>query len=170
MFLKLMETSIAELKGEPIQEELAPDIHLPFSALLPEAYIPDIDQRLTLYRRLAKMTNLKGIGAIKEEMADRFGRLPDEANNLLLKIMLKVLSVRAGCKRLDLVGRQLRLQFSESHQARPFGIVELVSNTEKRYQFSPDHVFTATLSPGVPNVLLAQTKNILIEITRHVNH
>jgi transcription-repair coupling factor (superfamily II helicase) len=170
MFLKLMETSIAELKGEPIQEELAPDIHLPFSAFLPEGYIPDIDQRLTLYRRLAKMTHLKGIGAIKEEMADRFGRLPDEANNLLLKIMLKVLSVRAGCKRLDLVGHHLKLQFSESHQARPFGIVDLVSSGENCYRFTADHLFMATLSPGSSNALLAQTKNILIEIARHVNH
>ncbi len=170
MFLKLMETSIAELKGEPIQEELSPEINLPFSAFLPEAYIPDIDQRLTLYRRLAKMTNLKGIGAIKDEMADRFGRVPDEANNLLLKIMLKVLSVRAGCKRLDLVGHRLRLQFSELHQAKPFGIVDLVSKAGKRFQFTTDHFLKASLSPGTPNALLAQTKNILIEIARHVNH
>jgi transcription-repair coupling factor (superfamily II helicase) len=170
MFLKLMETSIAELKGEPIQEELVPEINLPFSAFLPETYIPDIDQRLTLYRRLAKLTDLKEIGAIKDEMADRFGPVPDEANNLLLKIMLKVLSVRAGCKRLDLVKHHLRLQFSEIHQLRPFGIVDMVSKGGKRYRFTPDHLFKATLSPGLPNALLAQTKNILIEIARHVNH
>lgn len=170
MFLKLMETSIAELKGEPVQEPLEPEINLPFSAFLPETYIPDIDQRLSLYRRLAKMTDLKAIGNIKAEMTDRFGRLPEEANNLLLKIMLKVLCVRAGCKRLDLIEQSLRLQFSEVHQRRPFGIVDMVGQGGHRYRFTPDHTFTAALSAGTPNVLLAQTKNILIEIAHHVNH
>lgn len=170
MFLKLMETSIAELKGEPIQEALEPEINLPFSAFLPETYIDDIDQRLSLYRRLAKMTDLKSISALKGEMTDRFGRLPEEANNLLLKIMLMVLSVRAGCKRLDLVDHHLRLQFSDIHQTRPFGIVDMISNGGNRYQFTPDHTFKATLSAGKPNAMLSQIKNILIEIARHVNH
>jgi hypothetical protein len=69
-----------------------------------------------------------------------------------------------------LVGHHLRLQFSEIHQLRPFGIVDMVSKGGKRYRFTPDHLFKATLSPGMPNALLAQTKNILIEIARHVNH
>lgn len=170
MFLKLMETSIAELKGEPVQEELEPEIHLPFSAFLPETYVSDIDQRLSLYRRLAKVSDLKAIGQLKAEMTDRFGRLPEEANHLLLKIMLKVLSVRAGCKRLDLVNRHLRLQFSDVHQSRPLGIVEMISQHGSRFRFTPDHIFKTRLSPGKPNALLAQTKNILIEIARHVNH
>ncbi len=170
MFLKLMETSIAELKGEPIQEALEPEIHLPFSAYLPETYVVDIDQRLSLYRRLAKMEDLKAIAQLKDEMSDRFGALPDEANHLLLKIMLKVLSVRAGCKRLDLVDHHLRLQFSEVHQRRPFGIVQMIGQQDNRFRFTPDHVFKARLTPGKPTGLLAQIKNILIEIARHVNH
>jgi len=170
MFLKLMETSMAELKGEPIQEALEPEIHLPFSAYLPETYVGDIDQRLSLYRRLAKMADLKAIGQLKAEMSDRFGALPDEANNLLLKIMLKVLSVRAGCKRLDLVDHHLRLQFSEIHQSRPFGIVDMLSQQGNQFRFTPDHIFKARLAPGKPNAMLAQAKNILIEIARHVNH
>jgi transcription-repair coupling factor (superfamily II helicase) len=169
MFLKLMESSIAEIKGEPLQEELEPEINLPLSAFLPETFVPDIDQRLSLYRRLAKMTDLKELSGVKAELADRFGRLPDEANHLLLKIMLRVLAVRAGCKRLDLVESLLRLQFSEAHQSRPFGIVEMVSQAGNRYRFSPDHVFHARLAPGSPNALVAQTKNILIEIAHHVN-
>ena len=169
MFLKLMESSIAEIKGEPLQEDLEPEINLPLSAFLPETYVPDIDQRLTLYRRLAKMGDLKEISALKSEMTDRFGKLPDEANSLLLKIMLRIMAIRAGCNRLDLVGNQLRLQFSEIHQTRPFGIVEMVQQGDNRYRFTPDHLFKVQLASGPPNTLLAQTKNILIEIARHVN-
>jgi transcription-repair coupling factor (superfamily II helicase) len=169
MYLKLMESSMAELKGEPVQEALEPEVNLPVSAFLPETYIADIDQRLSIYRRLARMSDLKEISALKAELEDRFGRLPDEANNLLLKIMLKVLAVRAGCKRLDLNDTQLQLQFSEAHQMKPFGIVAMVALEKGRYRYTPDHLFKATLVAGSPNSLLAQVKNILIEIARSVN-
>ena len=154
MFLKLMETSIAEIKGEPIQEDLEPEINLALSAFLPETFIADIDQRLSFYRRLAKISDLKSISALKAEMTDRFGRLPEEAANLLLKIMLKVLAVRAGVKRLDLAGPALRLQFSEAHQKKPFGIVDMVSREKGSYRFTPDHTFKATLNPGTATAQL----------------
>jgi transcription-repair coupling factor (superfamily II helicase) len=169
MFLKLMESSVAEIKGEPLQEDLEPEINLPLAAFLPETCVPDIDQRLSLYRRLAKMHDLKELSAMKLEMTDRFGRLPDEVNNLLLKIMIRILAIKAGCSRLDLVENHLRLQFSEAHQARPFGIVEMVNQAGSRYRFTPEHLFKTQLTPGSANALLAQTKNILMEISRHVN-
>src|SRR5690606_9200832 len=68
MFLRLMESSIAELKGEPILAALEPEINLPIAAFLPEKYISDIDQRLTIYRRLARMNDRKEISALKAEM------------------------------------------------------------------------------------------------------
>ena len=169
MFLKLMETTIAKIKGEPFQEALEPEINLPLSAFLPEAYVKDIDQRLSLYRRLAKMADLKAISDFKAEMADRFGPLPEEADNLLLKIMFKVLAVRAGCKRLDLVDTHLRLQFSRAHQARPFGIVEMANQSGARLRLTPEKTLKATLYAASRNALLRQVKNILMEISRRVN-
>jgi transcription-repair coupling factor (superfamily II helicase) len=169
MFLKLMEDSVAELKGESHYDELEPEINLPMSAFLAETYISDIDQRLTLYRRLAKMDALGEIAAFKTELTDRFGPPPKEAENLLLKIMLKVVAAQAGVKKLDLLGSQLTLWFSSQHQKRPFGIVDLITSAKGRYQITPDQVMKARLTPQNPRGLLAQTKNILLEIARHVN-
>ena len=169
MFLKLMEEAVAQIKGEPITEGLEPEINLPMSAFVAEDYVVDIDQRLSIYRRLAKMNDLKEIAAMKAELADRFGPLPEETENLLLKIMLRVLSVRAGIKRLDLYGQQLCLAFSETHQQRPLGIVQMITSGKHPYQFTPDHQFKATLAKGTARTMLAQTKNILIEIAQHVN-
>jgi transcription-repair coupling factor (superfamily II helicase) len=127
MFLKLMEEAVAQMKGEPIVEGLEPEINLPMSAHIAEDYVADIDQRLSIYRRLAKMNDLKDISAMKAELIDRFGPLTEATENLLLKIMLRVLSVRAGVKRLDLFGQQLCLAFSEAHQHRPLGIVQMIT-------------------------------------------
>ncbi|MGD9010126.1 MAG: transcription-repair coupling factor, partial [Desulfobacteraceae bacterium] len=168
-FLKLMESSIAEMKGEPRTQPLEPEINLPLSTFLPEGYISDIDQRLSIYRRLAKMTEVKEISALKAEITDRFGKMPDEAGNLLLKIMLKILAGRAGCRRLDLTPSHLVLQLSSEHQRNPLGLMAVVDEKKTRYQITPDHQFKARLAPGAPNARLAQAKNILIEIARHVN-
>ena len=169
MFLKLMEEAVSQLKGEPVTEGLEPEINLPMSAFIGENFVTDIDQRLAFYRRLARMTDLKEIATMKAELIDRFGSLPEETENLLLKIMLRVLCVRAGVKRLDLFGQQLVLAFSEAHQHRPLGIVEMVTGDSGRYQVTPDNGLKVSLGKGVPRALLAQVKNILIEIAQHVN-
>ena len=169
MFLKLMEVSMSEIKGEPVQEDLDPEINITISAYIPESYIPDIDQRLSAYRRLAKMTDLKEIAEIKSELVDRYGVLPNSAANLLLKIMLKVLSIKAGVKRLDLTGHKLSLYFSEAHQKHPFGIVDMIAANNKSFEFTPDHIFRANLQASNLTGLLVQSKNILKEISQRVN-
>ena len=88
MFLKLMEDSMAELKGDAVHDSLEPEINVSMPAFIPESYIPDIDQRLSAYRRLVKLTELNEIADFKVELLDRFGKLPVEVSNLLLKIKI----------------------------------------------------------------------------------
>ncbi len=169
MFLQLMEEAMAELKGEEIQETLEPEINATISAFLPDTYIPDIDQRLATYRNLTRMRSVKEISDFKAEMEDRFGALPPEASNLLIKIMLRVLCIAAGVKRLDLNDDHLLLHFSEKHQRNPLGIVDMLTDGQGNYSFTPDHVFVADLSKGGAGGVMAQAKNILKEIRQRVN-
>ncbi len=169
MFLQLMEDAMAEQRGEPIQDGLEPEINISMSAYLPETFIPDIDQRLQAYRRLSKMTDLKEISQFKKELIDRFGALPEETANLLLKIMLKVLSIKAGVKRLDLSENQLLLFFSEAHQKNPFGIFDMVASDEERFEFTTDRVLKARLVERGKGPPVAQTRGIWKEIVQRVN-
>ncbi len=169
MFLKLMERAIADLKGEETIEPLDPEINVNFSAFLSEAYIPDIDQRMSAYRRLAKMTELPQLADFKSESLDRFGPLPPEAENLLLKIMLKVLAKGAGVSRLDLVGRNLSLNFSPSHQRNPAAIVDMIIAAPQTHKLTPTHVLKIKLDSSRLTGQLTQTKNLLKEIARRVN-
>jgi transcription-repair coupling factor (superfamily II helicase) len=164
-----MEEAMAELKGEAVQETLEPEINLTLSTFIPESYMPDIDQRLSTYRRLARMNSLKELSEFKTEMEDRFGSLPLEASNLLIKIMLKVLAIQAGVKRLDLNEEQLLLHFSDSHQKNPVGIVDMITNEKNQFALTPDHIFVANLSKASELSMLAQAKNILKEIRQRVN-
>ena len=169
MFLQLMEETIAELKGEVVVQPLDPEINVPFSAYIPETCIPDLDQRLAIYRRLAKIEDPADIPEIKAELEDRFGALPAVARNLLTKILLKSLAVRAGVQRLDLGSGRLTLTFSETHQANPSGIVAMIQQNPRGFQLTPDHSLSARVGKDGAGGSIAQVKKILQEIARHVN-
>ena len=169
MFLQLMENAISELKGEPALENLEPEINIALSAFIPESYIQDIDQRLSAYRRLAKITDLKEISELKTELIDRYGKLPDEATNLLLKIMLKVAAVKGGVKRLDLIGQRLSLHFSKAYQKHPFRLIEVVESNPRIFRLTPDHILKVKLNTTGVHSSLAEIKNILKDIARRVN-
>jgi len=170
MFLQLMEEAVAEMKGEPIVQPLDPEINIQLSAFLSESYIPDIDQRMLLYRRLARMSELQEIADIRMELTDRFGPLPDEATHLLFKIMLKVLARHAGVSRLDLKDLKLVLVFSAAHMKNAAAMAEFIHHDPAHFEFSPDGVLKARLTPQGTVGQLAQAKNILQAIRQRVNN
>jgi len=139
------------------------------SAHIPETYINDIDQRLTVYRRLSKMEATTDLSGFKKELIDRFGTMPEAAGNLLLKIMLKILARKAGVARMDVVENHLSLQFSEGHQENPPGIVAVVTAGGEQFRMTPAHILTARLTHRGTYGHITQVKNILKDIARHVN-
>jgi len=169
MYLKLMENAIAELKGEPVLPDLDPEINVAMSAFIPEQYMPDIDQRLLAYRQLAKMTALSEIADFKSGLLDRYGAIPVEVSNLLLKMMLRVLCLQAGITKLELSDLRLAVQFSEPHQKNPAGIINMVLANGKRFQLTPDHTLIIRLNKKCAGGLWGEAKNILKEIIQHVN-
>ena len=154
MFLKLMENAIAELKGETLQEPLDPEINV----------------RMAAYRRLAKMTELKEIADFKSELIDRYGRPPAEAKNLLFKIMLKVLSKKAGIARLDLAEHHLHLLFSQAHLKNTETLVDMIQAAPGRYELTPGSILKVKLANGSGGSYRGQAKNILKEIIQRVNN
>jgi transcription-repair coupling factor (superfamily II helicase) len=170
MFLRLLEKEVAILKGEVVVEKLEPEINIPVSVFIPESYIPDLDQRLIAYRRLAKMSELKDISDFKGELSDRYGELPAEAGNLLMKIMLKILCIKAGVKKLDMTQNYLYMTFSEAHQQNPLGLFKLIHADPGRFLFTSDKSLRIAIDSDQITAAVAQSKNILIEIAKSVNN
>ena len=92
MYMEMLEKAVSELKGEEIKEEIEPQIRLRLSAFIPEDYIPDIALRLSIYRRISSVKSLNALTELKEELLDRFGSMPEEVNNLMHVIKVKILS------------------------------------------------------------------------------
>jgi transcription-repair coupling factor (superfamily II helicase) len=168
MFLRLMETAIAELKGQTPVEPLDPEINVNLSAFLSESYIPDIDQRMAAYRRLARLSELQELADFKDELIDRYGKLPVEANNLLFKIVLKILSKKAAVAKLDLSPRQMHLQFSPVHLKNSQGLVELIQSAPGSYQLTPGQGLKVRWANDPGTRYTTHAKNILKEVVRRV--
>ena len=95
----LPETELVDEMSAYVQPlEQAVQINLPLAAYLPEPYVPDGKLRLQLYRRLAGLTTDKEIDDLRAELQDRFGNLPEEAENLCFQLRLKLDALRAGAK------------------------------------------------------------------------
>jgi transcription-repair coupling factor (superfamily II helicase) len=99
LYTELLEEAIQEIQGKPIAPEDSlrePEIKIPFPAFLSEQYVPDVHQRLSLYRRFSAANQDQDVDKLEEELLDRFGDLPSEAQNLLWLIRIKILLKRMG--------------------------------------------------------------------------
>ena len=103
-------------KAKEVVEPLEPEINVSMSSGFADDYIESVEQRLTIYRRLSKISKISDISDMKKELEDRYGSMPREAENMLLKIMLRVYCIKAGVQRLDITLNTLIIAFSEKHR------------------------------------------------------
>jgi transcription-repair coupling factor (superfamily II helicase) len=139
LYLQLLEQAIREFKGET-PEDLAPEpeIRVPVAAYLPEDYVPDIQQRLALYRRLSGRLTPEMVDELEEELLDRFGPLPQESKDLLQVVRLKYALRRLGIKRLDMQDSFAVLQFADPERLNLKRLMELIHTRPKSIRLSPD--------------------------------
>jgi transcription-repair coupling factor (superfamily II helicase) len=167
LFLKLLDQAVHDLKGETHAAPLDPEINVNMSTGFPENYIESVSQRLTLYRRLSRLTTLSDISDIKKELEDRYGRLPKPAENMLLKIMLRVLAIQCGVQRLDMDPAALVLTFSLPHQTLSLPELEKRWQSTARFKWiKKDCVqFHLGFKPNQTAKALVKTKQILTAMT-----
>ena len=163
MFLKLLDQAVHDLKGEETIEPLEPEINAAMSSGFPEDYIESVEQRLTLYRRLSRITHISDINDMKKELSDRYGRLPREAENMLLKIMLRVYCIQAGIQRLDITPDVLTLTFSGKHRKKPLNMLNGQLKDLFPFEFIKKDTIRVQLGRNRNNIsrALLETRNIL---------
>jgi transcription-repair coupling factor (superfamily II helicase) len=100
LYQQLLEGALRRARGEEV-ERWTPELHLGIEGRLPEAWIPDEELRVTIYARLARITEGAALDALEDELADRFGAMPDEARTLLATARLRVDARAAGIAKVS---------------------------------------------------------------------
>jgi transcription-repair coupling factor (superfamily II helicase) len=135
-YLRWLQEAVEALKGggDVRRGFAAPDVTLDRPAHLPDAYVPDEEAKLELYRRLARTGGSGEIQAVREELRDRFGPLPAEAERLLLVAELRALGARVGLETVIVRGDEARLTFRTDARPRLAGLTAALDAV----QFSAD--------------------------------
>jgi transcription-repair coupling factor (superfamily II helicase) len=113
LYCKLLEESVAELKGEIVEQEAEAAVDINVTAYIPESYIEDGGQRLIEYKRLADVKSAGELGKLEEEWKDRFGHIPKETEQLIKVVRLRLLASHANVQSIkpDLQGVRLYVPF-----------------------------------------------------------
>ncbi|GGH25263.1 transcription-repair coupling factor [Cribrihabitans marinus] len=132
LYQTMLEEAIAKIRNGQMEglseadDQWAPQINLGVPVLIPEDYVPDLDVRLGLYRRLSGLTTKVELEGFAAELIDRFGKLPKEVNTLLLVVRIKAMCKRAGIAKLDGGPKGATIQFHNDKFASPEGLVEFI--------------------------------------------
>jgi len=136
LYQSMLEETISKLKAGELEGidglgemgEWSPQINLGVAVLIPEDYVPDLDVRLGLYRRLSDLTSKVELEGFAAELIDRFGKLPKEVNTLLLVVRIKAECKRAGIAKLDAGPKGATIQFHNDKFANPQGLVKFIND------------------------------------------
>jgi len=161
LYAQLMEKAVKELKGEEVVEEITPEIHFHLPAFIPEAYVGDPGERLSLYRKLSLSRSDEEVERIREELVDRFGRIPPEVGHLLEVIRVKILLTRLSIRKFEQTPSQMVLTFDETTRVSPTRVVDLIHGGEGRYRLTPDSKLVIEGWPGVSKDPFGTAKKLL---------
>lgn len=144
MYTKLLEETIAEMKGEPPESQLETTLNLGLDIYIPRDYIDDENLRMTFYKRIASAPDHDRLAELRVEMKDRFGPLPEGVETLFEYVELKQMGQSIGISSIHRKGDTLSIRFRPDAQVDPNRLMELIAERAGS-SFSPTGVLSVSL-------------------------
>ena len=164
LFMEMMEEATKELRGEVAGPHVEPEIEVGVEAFLPADYIPDIGERLLMYKRLANAESREALDGLAEEIADRFGPLPQQA-----KDFLRIMTLRPALKRLAVESLKanegtVALRFHPDSPVDRELLVRWATESPRRFALRPGGVFTLALQAQDWEAMVDAVDALLIDL------
>jgi transcription-repair coupling factor (superfamily II helicase) len=156
LYQSMLEEAIVDLKAGDIvkHEKFTPQISVDAPIMIPEDYVPDLDLRMGLYRRLGELEDRQAIDAFAAELIDRFGALPEETGNLM-----KIVEVKLNCResfiaKLDIGPKGAVVTFAESGFPDLAGLLAYIERLNGAAKLRPDSKMTVARNWPTPDARL----------------
>jgi len=126
MYMKLLEETVRELKGEEIEDDIRATVNLGIDLKIDDGYIPDMNQRLMVYRKVAATRTERELESALDEIADRYGPPTDSVLNLAEYGRIRIMADRLGVETIDREGRLVVIRFRSQAKVDPVRLVKVV--------------------------------------------
>jgi transcription-repair coupling factor (superfamily II helicase) len=170
LYMKILEGAVRELRGELVVESVPPQINLQIDAYIPVEYVESDGQRLALYRRLLAAKENE-VSRIAEEIADRWGQMPQAMQNLIQIIRLRNRAVKLGVTRITQKDNSYVIDFGSGRSVKSSGLRMLVFRLGKQISFSSGDGLSIVWKPdkdssiqGLDRVLQLLKESDIVEI------
>ena len=165
LYQQMLEEAVAEARGgdtgAAADDEWSPQINVGMAVLIPEGYVSDLNVRMSLYRRIARVRSREEIEALAAEMIDRFGPLPREVDNLLEIVDIKRLCRIANVEKVDAGPKGGVVAFRANMFANPAALVSYIGKQAGTARLRPDHRLVLTRSWETPEERLTGARRLV---------
>jgi transcription-repair coupling factor (superfamily II helicase) len=165
LYTSMLETAVKELKGEAGEERPATQLNLGIALRIDESYVPEENQRLRLYKKIAGANTEASVNEIRAEMEDRYGAPPDATVYLLEAAFLRLECERLGIAQVDRKRGELHIRFMENATVDPAHLMQLVARNARRgAQFTPQGLLKLPLRATRSDEVLLEIRELLANL------
>jgi transcription-repair coupling factor (superfamily II helicase) len=162
LYTSMLEAAVKELKGEGGEEQPTTQLNLGIALRIDESYVPEENQRLRLYKKIAGARSEAAIREVRAEMEDRYGALPDASVYLLEAASLRLECERIGVAQIDRKRSEVHVRFVQNAEIDPQTLMRLVARNAKRgAQFAPQGLLKYPLKSVRPDEVLLEIRELL---------
>ncbi|HAG52523.1 MAG TPA: transcription-repair coupling factor, partial [Alphaproteobacteria bacterium] len=170
LYNQMLKEAIKSLKSnsqdEEIEEEFYPNINIRWSFLLPESYITDANERLTIYRRLSEIRTFEELEDITQELEDRFGKLPEEVNNLLEIVSFKITAKELNIENIEVGSKGVLFKFYNNKFKGSDEFIPQIMARPLEFKLRPDQKIFYNCICQDKNQTMNNIKKVLSFITK----
>jgi transcription-repair coupling factor (superfamily II helicase) len=165
LYTSMLEAAVKEMKGESSEERPATQLNLGIALRIDESYVPEENQRLRLYKKIAGASSEAAVEEVRAEMEDRYGAPPDATVYLLEAAMVRLECERMGIAQVDRRRGELQIRFMENAVVDPQTLMRLVAKNAKRgAQFTPQGLLKYPLVATRPDEVLLEIHEVLSKL------
>ncbi|MAK91918.1 MAG: transcription-repair coupling factor [Oleibacter sp.] len=174
LYMDMLEQAVKAMKaGKTPSDSLTinagSEVNLHIPALIPDDYLPDVNSRLTLYKRIASAEDDTQLKELQVEMIDRFGLLPDQVKNLFRQTSLKLKLTPMGIAKLDAGESSGRIEFAAETNINPFVLVRLVQSKPNTFRLEGGHTLRFNLNMSSIEQRFNQIDQVITELQKDPN-
>jgi transcription-repair coupling factor (superfamily II helicase) len=163
LYTQMLERTVAELRGEAVEDETSVTINLGVDVAIPDEYINDMGQRLRTYKRVSSARDEETLSSIRNETQDRYGRLPESVEQLFGYALLRRLAENLAVLSIDKTAEGVALKFSEKARVSPEKLAAFIKKSSGTV-FTPTGVLKLSLNDDEQDNLLDTVRGVLMEL------